>query len=160
MRCKCLLSKSVINYFQSNKVPQDKHIVTEEIVSTNMFGWIGPLKKIVAVNTTFIVTLLIVDIIVINEFILITLSMRVTYIGGNLEPSLPSNIFFFFCCFYPLRIMQPFLFRHENVSFASLSAVPHVSSIFFKSPSKVPSNMLVLKLLNKNNIRNKQGSSV
>ncbi len=44
---------------------------------------------------------------------------------------------FFFCCLYPLGIMQPFLFRHNDLSFASLSAVPHVSSIFFKSPSKV-----------------------
>ncbi len=43
----------------------------------------------------------------------------------------------FFCCVYPFRIMQPFLFLHEILSFASPSAVPHVSSIFFKSPSKV-----------------------
>ena len=48
-----------------------------------------------------------------------------------------GRFFFFFCCFYPLRIMQPFLFRNEFLSFASLSAVPHVSYIFFKSPSKV-----------------------
>ncbi len=44
---------------------------------------------------------------------------------------------FFFRCFYPLGIMQPFLFRHDDLSFASLSAVPHVSSIFFKSPSNI-----------------------
>ena len=34
------------------------------------------------------------------------------------------------------RIMQLILFLHECLSFASLSAVPHVSFIFFKSPSK------------------------
>ncbi len=44
--------------------------------------------------------------------------------------------FNFFCCLYSLRIMQPFLFRHDILSFASLSAVPHVSFIFLKSPSK------------------------
>ena len=33
--------------------------------------------------------------------------------------------------------MQLLLFLHERLSFASLSAVPHVSSMFFKSPSKV-----------------------
>ena len=39
--------------------------------------------------------------------------------------------------FYPLRIMQPLLFLYKILSFASLSAVPHVSSIFLKSPSKI-----------------------
>ena len=42
----------------------------------------------------------------------------------------------FIHCVYPLRIMQPFLFLHE-ILFASLSAVPHVGSIFLKSPLKV-----------------------
>ena len=37
----------------------------------------------------------------------------------------------FFECFYPFRIMQLLLFLHERLSFASLSAVPHVSSIIF-----------------------------
>ena len=40
-------------------------------------------------------------------------------------------------CFYPFRIMQLLSFLHECLSFASLSAVPHDSSIFFKSPSKI-----------------------
>ena len=44
---------------------------------------------------------------------------------------------FFFLCIYPLRIMQSLLFLHEFLSFASLSAVPHVSSSFLKSSSKV-----------------------
>ena len=44
---------------------------------------------------------------------------------------------FFFFFIYPLRIMQLLLFLHECLSFASLSAVPHVSSIILKSPWKV-----------------------
>ncbi len=47
------------------------------------------------------------------------------------------NVFFFFECVYPFRIMQLLLFLHECLSFNSLSAVPHVSSIFLKSSSKV-----------------------
>ncbi len=39
-------------------------------------------------------------------------------------------VFFFFHCVYPLRLMQLLLFLHESLSFAYLSAVPHVSSIF------------------------------
>ncbi len=47
-----------------------------------------------------------------------------------------NNVIFFFGSLYPLGIMEPFLPRHNDLSLASLSAVPHVSSIFFKSPSK------------------------
>ncbi len=46
-------------------------------------------------------------------------------------------IFYFLICLYQVEIMEPFLFRHEGLSLASLSAVPHVSSNFLKSPSKV-----------------------
>ena len=43
----------------------------------------------------------------------------------------------FFHCVYPLRIVLLLFFLHECLSFASLSVVPHVSSIFLRSPSKV-----------------------
>ncbi len=55
----------------------------------------------------------------------------------NLGMRKMNKLFFFFECVYPFRIIQLLLFLHERLSFASLSAVPHVSSIFFKSPSKV-----------------------
>ena len=44
---------------------------------------------------------------------------------------------FFFLCFFPLRIMQPLLFLNEILSFVSLLAVPLVTFIFLKTPSKV-----------------------
>ena len=43
---------------------------------------------------------------------------------------------FFFLRIYPLRIMQPLIFLHEFLSSASLSAVPHVSSIFLSLPQR------------------------
>ena len=47
------------------------------------------------------------------------------------------RVLLLFGSFYPLGIMEPFLPRHNDLFLASLSAVPHVSSIFFKSHSKV-----------------------
>ncbi len=50
---------------------------------------------------------------------------------------LQTDIYYYrvlFECVYPFRIMQLLLFLHECLSFASLSAVPHVSSIIFGLP--------------------------
>ena len=65
----------------------------------------------------------------------------VTFCKANSNMLNFSKLFFylfsFIDCFYPFVIMQLLLFLHECLSFASLSAVPHVSFILFKSPSKV-----------------------
>ncbi len=61
-----------------------------------------------------------------------------SYFKSSFPPiSCHCGAIFFFGSLYPLGIMEPFLPRHNDLSLASLSAVPHVRSIFFKSPSKV-----------------------
>ncbi len=45
--------------------------------------------------------------------------------------------FFFFCCAYPLRIMQPFLFLHEILSFATLGRSPCQFHFFQSLPQRI-----------------------